>query len=742
LAITERASNSRDRRDDPLPAGLEHALRKGSRTTARRGGGRGTSQDPSMKPQRALLSVLLCLTALVGWSQRASAGTTLSSVSNSCWTTEQPFTLVESEIAKLTWDANGNLTLVNHLGGGTVTTWGLDSPTPLTGANAGKLCFGNGAGRLRIHDSTGAMVWKSGDYSASNGVLSIDQCKVQIKNTSGAVVWEETTPQCDRRVYHKPAVTKCWSTGDTQKLLSDEDKHLELWWKSGNLTLYREGSQIAAPWISFGGTTKELCYQSDGNLVVFNTSGQVLWSAGSAVPPAGSGFTPAHLSMDECGLAFTYTDSNTQYKRRDKAQCERTSIEPGWCRDTGAAGTILKNDSVRLEWMSDGRLRLYDADDNFLWVANPAPGDRLCFQDDGDLVISGHGFPEVKWSTGAAAPHQTLTLDKCTVANLDTTIGAICSEATFEGIKHCVFFNHCTAQERKDWQTFIDWCAFDDYVSWSYTPSSCMSALPGGGFSYVKDLRKGNSDFGVELWVIGAAVNSAGLATLQDNVSESDGAAAVNEALPQSPPSGYFQILGDAGVSATLFGEHRNILEGIGYVENLNGPKDSIRFLVGGTEVYEASVGEGVLNPSQSQEFFSRDQQFFVGGVPLTVHVGVTGRLGVQMNVDYDGGTSNLTATVAPYASLDADASVGIGVSGFSVGVEGELTLVRLSVPVAEKINIGSGAFETSAELKVDTLEGSLSLYAEAWPFKASKEIASFDGFGTSTTLYKKSGSL
>lgn len=697
-----------------------------------------------MKPQRLLLSALLGLTALFAWSQRASAATSLSSVSNSCWTTEQPFTLVESEIAKLTWDAHGNLTLVNHLGGGTVTKWGLDSPTPLTGANKGKLCFGNGSGRLRIHDSTGAMVWGSfydnAPYSAPNGVLSIDQCTVQIKDTSGAVMWEENTPQCDRRVYHKPEVTKCWQVGDNQRLLWNEDTQQELRWSAGKVILRKDGEVVMVPWSNPWGLAKELCYQSDGNFVVFDTAGQVAWTASSGVAQTPSGFTPAHLSMDECGLAFTYTDSNTQYKRLDDNQCQRTSIEPGWCRNVGAAGTILQNDSVRLEWTSSGFLVLHDVDDHPLWLANALSGNRLCFQNNGNLVITG-AQDQVRWTSGGVAPNQTLTLDKCRVATLDTKIEAICSVADFDGLKKCALPGvSCTEQQLKDWTTYLDYCAFDEYISWSYAPSSCMSALPGGGFSYVKDLKAGNSDFGVELWVIGAAVNSTGLATLRDNVSDSDGAAAVNEALPQSPPSGYFQVLGDAGVSATLFGQHSNILEAIGYVENLNGPKDSVRFLVGGMEIYEASVGDGLLNPSQSQEFLARDQQFFIGGVPLTVHVAVTGQVGVQMNVDYNG--SDLTATVAPYASLDADASVGVGVSGFSVGVEGELTLVRLSVPVAEKINIDSRAFSTSAEFKVDTLQGSLSLYAEAWPFKATKEIASFDGFGTAATLYSKSGSL
>ena len=35
------------------------------------------------------------------------------------------------------------------------------------------------------------------------------------------------------------------------------------------------------------------------------------------------------------------------------------------------------------------------------------------------------------------------------------------------------------------------------------------------------------------------------------------GAAVVNDALPQSPPSNYLQVLGDAGASVTLFGSER-----------------------------------------------------------------------------------------------------------------------------------------------------------------------------------------
>jgi len=222
-----------------------------------------------MKKIHSVLSLFAGTAALLLGATEAQAATSLPSVSNSCWTTEQPFTLVENEYAKLTWDVYGNLTL-STLDGKSKQVWGLDSSVPLTGANAGKLCFGNGAGRLRVHDSTGVERWNSGSatgYSAQNGVLSIDECSIKIQDTSGATKWQEQTAQCDLSRRLAPATTQCWDVSETKVLLRNETLGKELVWQGGGLFVRSDEGEKTL----YGGSYQQgkLCHESDGNLIVY-----------------------------------------------------------------------------------------------------------------------------------------------------------------------------------------------------------------------------------------------------------------------------------------------------------------------------------------------------------------------------------------------------------------------------------------------------------------------------------------
>jgi hypothetical protein len=243
-----------------------------------------------MKTLRAALSLLAGTAALLLGGAQAEAATSLSSVSNSCWTTEQPFTLVENEFAKLTWDVYGNLTLINHSGKGSKLVWGLNSSEPLTGSNAGKLCFGNGAGRLRIHKSTGEGVWTSGlepgppptySYAAQNGVLHLTECAIQIKNTSGVVQWEEQTGQCETSKRATPSVNKCWSKDDTKTLLTNEETGQELRWQNGKVLFRDTKGEMTTVFHGVGTNlvaSKEICHETDGRLVVRDMNGAEIWS--------------------------------------------------------------------------------------------------------------------------------------------------------------------------------------------------------------------------------------------------------------------------------------------------------------------------------------------------------------------------------------------------------------------------------------------------------------------------------
>ena len=62
---------------------------------------------------------------------------------------------------------------------------------------------------------------------------------------------------------------------------------------------------------------------------------------------------------------------------------------------------------------------------------------------------------------------------------------------------------------------------------------------------------------------------------------------------------------------------------------------------------------------------------------------------------------------------------IGVGVPDFSVGVEGTLHVMELSLPVSESINVTNAGYTCSANLDVSALSGELDLYAKAGPFEA-----------------------
>lgn len=673
-----------------------------------------------------------------------------------CYRTDyQAQDILENDVATLRWDEYGNLTLVNHAGGAArdEIKWGINSPVPLTGADTARLCLVPSESRIQIIDGSGSVVWSSSDTAVPGGKLSIDGCTVSV-TSGGTVRWQEKTPTCQQVTRaNTPGVDRCWDVGDTEELLRDDERELALRWEGGHVKLEKQGSVILSAYENPTGTAQELCYQADGNLVVYDAGGAALWDSHSyfAAPE------DVNLSMDECGIGFSRPEMHggavreTTYKRVDTATCQRTSLGPGWCRKNGASGTLLDNGSSRLVW-DDDQLRFLNGTTT-TWVRGmlllgwPTESETVCLQDDGNLVLYYSGWTgaeeQVVWASGTnGAPGAQLNLDGCKFSIIDGATAAKCAELDAErkscdGDRSCPFANIRYQNECAD--------GLSTGTLWSYTPAACLDALDGGGFSYVKSLKKGNSDFGGEMWVIAAAVNEAGLSDLRNNISGSAGAGVVSDILPASGQpddpamEGYFEALGGAGVSATLFGNPVSLLDTRAFVQNLSGFQAGAQVRVQDSVLYEIGT-TGVANKGQTLTFAHYSQMYPMLGVPITVEASLTGTLG--MNIDlYAGTTSSLTAEVSPYASLDVDASITVGCDELGVGIEGSLELVRLAVPISETINL-DGQFTSEARFDVSTLSGEVDLFAKALFVEAHKEIASFDGYSTSTKLFSQTGSL
>ncbi len=134
---------------------------------------------------------------------------------------------------------------------------------------------------------------------------------------------------------------------------------------------------------------------------------------------------------------------------------------------------------------------------------------------------------------------------------------------------------------------------------------------------------------------------------------------------------------------------------------------------------------------------------FMLGPIPIAVQAQAVGGLGIDFTLD--GGSAQVTATAEPWAEVQGVFSAGIGVSGVSAGIEGELLLARVGVPGTGKIVwLGNKSFsyEASLDLSLKTLDGSVSLYAEGLGHKASWEIVSWNGLDWSWNLGRKTGAF
>jgi len=139
----------------------------------------------------------------------------------------------------------------------------------------------------------------------------------------------------------------------------------------------------------------------------------------------------------------------------------------------------------------------------------------------------------------------------------------------------------------------------------------------------------------------------------------------------------------------------------------------------------------------------SASSTFMLGPIPITVEAAAVGRMGIDANVGF--GTSSANATVRPWVGIDGEFSAGLGTKGLSAGIEGDLVLVELSTPGSASLAWqGSRTFGYTGalDLQIKSLDGSVSLYGEAGPYKKSWEIFSWEGLSYTRNLGQTSGTF
>lgn len=128
----------------------------------------------------------------------------------------------------------------------------------------------------------------------------------------------------------------------------------------------------------FGKSAAHLIMQSDGNLVLYSTTGQALWSTGTSGNPG------AWFVIQDDGNLVVYS---TGGKALWASSTINDKLSPG---ERLLPGWSLRSADGRyhLDMQSDGNLVVY-APDKALWASNTAghPGAWAVMQGDGNLVI-------------------------------------------------------------------------------------------------------------------------------------------------------------------------------------------------------------------------------------------------------------------------------------------------------------------------------------------------------------------
>jgi hypothetical protein len=669
---------------------------------------------------RILLSVLLGFGAAAVSERDASAAMTSSLNTPFCYDSHHPQVILSNDVASLSWTGLGTLVLTNTAGSNhSDLQWGFTPATALAISQGqplpvSTLCF-DIDGVLRIRDNHNNLVWASSSPAQGNPVrLNLDHCNLETQqlNPTWSNVWNAATHMCSY-AWRDNSGGAGWcmarpSGANVPVLWSQEDSAELDWQTDGNLVLYATDGR-GAQWASNTfGTGANLCFQNDGNLVVYNASGGAVFSAQTGSKGVNQ------LVVDGGGVSLTAPMSGVADRkelwRQGTQMTTQTAVSNGWCRTNDVSSWILATDKAYLAWQTDGNLVVYDRNGGRArWAAGSNGAKILCFQDDGNLVTYlNANATSPNWSSGTYGhSNARLTMDSYTISISD--------------------------QDSR--QTL-----------WSRTPSDALEGLGNGAFSFVNDKHFGDTNFGAELWVVAAGADANSIANLQAKGNTDAKVGHLNGLyLPSGTVANNFaEVMGDAGVNATLLSSTKTIVELSGYVGNAGSQSNSFKLEVYGHSTRTGTVGVDFSPPSVSATFVEASAQFDVGPIPIEVSAEVTGTVGVDAQAV--AGSSGFNVTVTPNANLTASGSVSTGVACVSAGIEGEVNLINVSVPLSLDLSIGSNGSSTqytmTGNLDISTLDGSIDLFANACLAEWKMNIASWNGVTYTASLFNQSGTM
>lgn len=196
-------------------------------------------------------------------------------------------------------------------------------------------------------------------------------------------------------------------------------------------------------------------------------------------------------------------------------------------------------------------------------------------------------------------------------------------------------------------------------------------------------------------------------------------------------------------------------------------PEASLSASIGDHVAYNSplSVGEGgamnwnLVDVGGSWDKTQKIVQFtfWIGPVPVGIEAGISGRVGVEINVNAGvnvaGGSTclegQLRTEVRPLVAVSGYLFAGVDIIVAKAGIRGFLTLVELGLPLSSQLTLGLGqqgnalavdlTSQTRLGLDLTLLSGRLEVFVSAFGKDWSRTLVSWPGIRRSRTLFDHS---
>lgn len=700
--------------------------------------------------------------------------------------------------AMLVFEGDGNLAMYAVNSAGT-PLWETD-----TGGSYRELCISDGGSLTIDNYVSGAVLWSR---SASGATLTIDDdCDLVATTASGSVAYT-VAGTCPGETASALFTGWCADTSEETVLVESDWAQLK-WLTTGKLAIVATGSRAGTTLWSTSTAGAKLCFEDGGRLAIYasQTATSPSWTSSSA----GDTSTQHLLGLEHCALTIdNFSTGTTSYTTgtacpHDYATRPSTVRIGDWNSTTGsyADKVVLENDDAELVLDGGSALELRSKDGDVFWRTSTSSIARLEFQaSDGNLVLyNAAGAPQ--WSTGINTTASKLVLAGCQVAVVDSSGAKLWSKGPQDCGKGSVALDGTTYRVNTS-NTYL-LRSHDSYLAWTASGNLCLYTTSGAQLWCALSSNTSNSNYltlssnsstgtltiynsgGTALWTqsgstfktsgsfppvvtqvpatkltladgcklelktaSGSATNtlSSACTVARYNFENTEGSSMFGVTLGNSmtgTAGSSNKLNSTTGIDVNILGNTGTLFETTGY-QTTN--SDGSVTTAGEVEVLDYVQNE--LAFSISVDIFDQSKTFMVGVVPVTVSASVSGSLGLGFEI------SSGQLAITPAAGLSATVSAAVGaeskVAGASAGIKGDLTLLEISLPITLKVYKESAAwkFSCTGALTIETLSGTLSLFAEAYvklfgaklSVEYSKKIFSWTGLSWTKTLFSTTGS-